>query len=103
MNIKNEQVINRLKPVAQEVGRHSIDLMKRIVPGVIMMTCSFTIGHKLNSGNKVNAIPASKDAAWAYQAGQQRIRDSLKIVELEQKLAADSMKIYHLTKKVHIK
>ena len=101
MHIPQNRFTNGIKPAAKYVGQKSFELAKRIIPGIVMMTCSFTIGHMMNrpSNNQSSHLPKSLDANWAYQAGQQRIRDSLKIVELEQKLAADSMKLYHLTKK----
>lgn len=98
MNIPSNNITNKVKPAAKFVAQKSFALAKKIIPGIIMMTCSFTIGHKMNSSRQ-RTIDPRMDANWAYNAGQQKIRDSLKIVELEQKLAADSMKIYHLTKK----
>ena len=97
-NLNNLHLKEKVKPAAKFVVKKSWTLAKRIIPGIFMMTCSFTIGHMMNSG-KSTSIDPSMDANWAYHAGQQRIRDSLKIVELEQKLAADSLKIYHLAKK----
>lgn len=100
MHIPQNNFTNKIKPAAKFVGEKSISLAKRIVPGIVMMTCSFTIGHMMNKpSSQQSHLPKSLDANWAYQAGQQRIRDSLQIVELKQKLAADSIKIYELTKK----
>ena len=101
MHIPQNRFTNGIKPAAKYVGKKSFEMAKRIVPGIVMMTCSFTIGHMMNkpSQQQVQQTPRRLDANWAYQAGQQRIRDSLQIVELKQKLAADSIKIYELTKK----
>ena len=68
------------------------------------MTCAFYVNHTLNNssmahqGQQVhhNSLDA---ASWAYKAGEQRIKDSLQIVELKKQIAADSVKIYELTKK----
>lgn len=94
-NIPQNKFTNSLKPAAKFIGQKTWALAKKVVPGVIMMTCSFTLGHRMNS-SRPKTIDPRMDAQWAYQAGQQRIKDSLRIVELEQKLAADSMKLYHL-------
>ncbi len=97
-NLNNLHLKEKVKPAAKFVVNKSWALAKKVIPGIFMMTCSFTIGHMMNSG-KNRPIDPRMDANWAYHAGEQRIRDSLKIVELEQKIAADSMKIYHLSKK----
>lgn len=98
MHIPQNNFTNKIKPAAKFVGQKSFEMAKRIIPGIVMMTCSFTIGHMMN-GSRSRQIDPRMDANWAYHAGQQRIRDSLQIVELKQKLAADSIKIYELTKK----
>ncbi len=100
MHIPQNNFTNKIKPAAKFVGQKTFEMAKRIVPGIVMMTCSFTIGHMMNKpSNQPRPIDPRMDANWAYHAGQQRIRDSLQIVELKQKLAADSIKIYELTKK----
>lgn len=100
MHIPQNNFTNKIKPAAKFVGQKSFEMAKKIVPGIVMMTCSFTIGHMMNKPSKQpRPIDPRMDANWAYHAGQQKIRDSLQIVELKQKLAADSIKIYELTKK----
>lgn len=90
-----------VKKVAKFAYQKTVAAIKRVVPGVCMMTCAFYVNHSLNkpSQPQQRSIDPRMDANWAYHAGQQRVRDSLKIVELENKILADSMKIYHLTKK----
>ena len=100
MHIPNNRFTSKIKPAAKFIGQKSFAIARKIIPGIVMMTCSFTIGHMMNRpSNQPHQIDPRMDANWAYKAGQQHIRDSLKIVELEQKIAADSMKIYHLSKK----
>ena len=100
-NIPQNKFTNSIKPAAKFVGRGTLALAKKIIPGVIMMTCSFTLGHRMNS-SRPKTIDPRMDAQWAYQAGQQRIKDSLRIVELEQRIAADSMKLYHLGEQLNL-
>lgn len=93
-----------VKKGAKFVYRNAIGALKKIVPGVCVMTCAFYVNHTLNNtsmahqGQQVhqNSLDA---ASWAYKAGEQRIKDSLQIVELKKQIAADSVKIYELTKK----
>lgn len=93
-----------VKKGAKFFYRNLVGAVKRIVPGVCVMTCAFYVNHTLNNtsmahqGQQVhqNSLDA---ASWAYKAGEQRVKDSLQIVELKKQIAADSVKIYELTKK----
>ena len=44
MHIPQNRFTNGIKPAAKYVGQKSFELAKRIIPGIVMMTCSFTIG-----------------------------------------------------------
>lgn len=84
--------------------KNFVGAVKKIVPGVCVMTCAFYVNHSLNNSSMAHqgqqVHHKSLDAAsWAYKAGEQRIKDSLQIVELKKQIAADSVKIYELTKK----
>lgn len=92
----------RINPTVSKCGKKALSVAKKVRPGHIMfgamivMTCM----------NKCSTTPHqsvdhSKMMQWSYEMGEQRIRDSIKIVELQNKLAADSMKQFHnLSKKV---
>ena len=93
-----------VKKGAKFLYRNLVGAVKKIVPGVCVMTCAFYVNHTLNNSSMAHQGQQvhhhSLDAAsWAYKAGEQRIRDSLQIVELKKQIAADSVKIYELTKK----
>ena len=93
-----------VKKGAKLVYRNAVGALKKIIPGVCVMTCAFYVNHTLNNSSMAHqgqqVHHSSLDAAsWAYKAGEQRIKDSLKIAELKQQIAADSVKIYELTKK----
>lgn len=93
-----------VKKGAKFVYRNAVGALKKIIPGVCVMTCAFYVNHTLNNSSMAHQNQqvhhSSLDAAsWAYKAGEQRIKDSLQIVELKKQIAADSVKIYELTKK----
>lgn len=92
------------KKGAKFVYRNAVGALKKIIPGVCVMTCAFYVNHTLSNSSMAHqgqqVHQNSLDAAsWAYKAGEQRIKDSLQIVELKKQIAADSVKIYELTKK----
>ena len=103
MNIPNNRFTRNtyVRKGAKLLFNLGVRAVKKVAPGVAVMTCAFYINHDLNKPATTQPkLPKQYDAAWAYEAGKQHIKDSLKIVELEQRVAADSMKIYHLTQKI---
>ena len=69
----------------KKIAQKSFTQAKKIKPGHLMfgmmlvMTC-------LNKCSPVTDCTNATDAKWAYEAGQQKVKDSLKILELEQKI-----------------
>lgn len=99
---QNKFVQNRyVKKTATFIVSNAIKAAKKIVPGVCVMSCAFYLNHSLNANRRPANMQQGNavNAEWAYKAGEQRLRDSLTIVELKKQIAADSIKIYELTKK----
>lgn len=84
---------NKLAKVVKFAASKGFALAKRVVPGIVMMTTALTVGPMIRSctqaGQQQAAMPS---ATMMYEAGQQHIRDSLRIAELEKQLAADTIK-----------
>ena len=84
-----------INPTISKCGKKAWSIAKRIRPGHIMfgamlvMTCMSRCSHNPQSKSQAEFMK------WSYEMGEQRVRDSLKIVELQNKIAADSMRYYH--------
>lgn len=100
----------KINPTVQKYASKAWPVLRRVRPGHIMfgvmlvMTCV----SRCSSQNSAMHNNSSANMRWAYEQGQQSLRDSLKIVELRDSLkmaesynktVADSMKYFHaLTK-----
>lgn len=93
----------KINPIAEKCGKKAISLVKKVRPGHLMFGAMFvmTCMNRCSTTNQHQAVDHSQMMQWSYEMGEQRIRDSIKIVELQNKIAADSMKQFHkIDKKV---
>lgn len=87
----------RINPTVAKCSKKALSVAKKIRPGHIMfgamlvMTCM----NRCSTTTHQSSVDHSKMMQWSYEMGEQRIRDSIKIVELQNKIAADSMKQFH--------
>lgn len=85
-------------PKLQKTAKFVYRNAKKIRPGHIMFGAMFvmTCMSRCSTGNHATG---GKNPAeymqWAYEKGEQHVKDSIKIVELQNKIVADSLKYYH--------
>lgn len=86
----------QINPSVKKTGQFVLKYAKRVRPGHIMfgtmlvMTCM----SKCSNTHHPSKSPAEY-MQWAYEKGVQHTQDSMKIVELQNKIMADSMKYVH--------
>ena len=95
---KNNRAVGLLKFAAKK----SIAMAKRIIPGIVMMTTAFTLGPTIRSCADSTHQNASPSANIVYESGKQHAIDSIKIAELERKIAQDSIKFKNTLDSINV-
>ncbi|MCD8378618.1 MAG: hypothetical protein LUB59_07525, partial [Candidatus Gastranaerophilales bacterium] len=83
--------------IIKKCGQKAWTYAKKIRPGHIMfaMMLCMTCMNRCSTTKTPQSKSAVEFMQWSYEMGEQKVRDSVKIVELQNKIAADSMKYYH--------
>ena len=95
---KNNRAVGLLKFAAKK----SLAIAKRIIPGIVMMTTAFTLGPTIRNHTDSSNKGASPSANIVYESGKQHAIDSIKIAELERKIAQDSIKFKNTLDSINV-
>ena len=95
---KNNRAVGLLKFATKK----SLAIAKRIIPGIVMMTTAFTLGPTIRNHTDSSNKGASPSANIVYESGKQHAIDSIKIAELERKIAQDSIKFKNTLDSINV-
>jgi len=84
-----------VNPTISKCGKKAWSIARKVRPGHIMFGAMLVMTCMTRCSNTPQTKDHTEMMKWSYEMGEQRVRDSIKIAELQNKLAADSMKIYH--------